>query len=109
LFVSEAPSRRIFAVVGTIFIGCLFDGKAWQGKRNEKKDGGYPFHFCLLPEMHLNLKTSSRSKIEYWFLLTYILAPPLPGKTTPLQPDHYHPTGGLMEQSKASLKLEGEN
>jgi len=29
--------------------------------------------------------------------------PPLPGKMTPLQPDHIQPPGGLMEQSNASL------
>jgi len=29
--------------------------------------------------------------------------PPLPGKLTPLHPDHFSP-GGLMEQSYASLQ-----
>ena len=33
--------------------------------------------------------------------------PPLPGKLTPLHPDHFSP-GGLMEQSDASLQRGGQ-
>lgn len=35
--------------------------------------------------------------------------PPLPGKMTPLQPNQYHPPGGLMEQSNASLQRDGQS
>jgi hypothetical protein len=35
--------------------------------------------------------------------------PPLPGKMTPLQPDHIQPPGGLMEQSNASLQRDGQS
>ena len=41
--------------------------------------------------------------------LLLILAPPLPGKMTPLQPDQYHPPGGLMEQSNASLQRDDQS
>jgi hypothetical protein len=35
--------------------------------------------------------------------------PPLPGKMTPLQPDHVQPPGGLMEQSNASVQRDGQS
>jgi endonuclease YncB( thermonuclease family) len=35
--------------------------------------------------------------------------PPLPGKMTPLQPDHVQLPGGLMEQSNASLQRDGQS
>ena len=35
--------------------------------------------------------------------------PPLPGKMSPLQPDQYHPPGGLMEQSNASLQRDDQS
>ena len=43
------------------------------------------------------------------FLLAGHLEPgnSLPGKMTPLQPDHIHPPGGSMEQSKTSLQRDG--
>ena len=38
-----------------------------------------------------------------------VFLPPLPGKMTPLQPDHVQPPGGLMEQSNASLQRDGQS
>ena len=37
------------------------------------------------------------------------LEPPLPGKMTPLQPDHIHPPGSLMEQGNASLQQDEQS
>jgi len=35
--------------------------------------------------------------------------PPLPGKMTPLQPNHIQPPGGLMERSNASIQRDGQS
>jgi len=45
---------------------------------------------------------------EVWKQVAHVdPLPPLPGKLTPLHPDHFSP-GGLMEQSDASLQRGGQ-
>jgi hypothetical protein len=45
---------------------------------------------------------------DRWIDQITALEPPLPGKLTPLQSDHFSP-GGLMEQSHASLQRGRQN
>ena len=49
-----------------------------------------------------------RQALQRW-LDSVDLIPPLPGKMTPLQSDHIHPPGGLMEQSNASLQRDDQS
>jgi len=76
---------------------------------DQTNDGPDGWRHCQSSSIAMNLAYLGVAGIKDDLHYLKVVQPPLPGKMTPLQPDHIQPPGGLMEQSNASLQRDDQS